>query len=134
MSFISLIQAYPKTSVIIAALIVSLFVTLITKWVTDQKKMKEIKEKQKSLQAEMKLHKENPAKMAEIQKEMFSHMGESMKHSLKPTIITMIPLLLFFYWARGIFLETSIASSWIWYYIIASIGFSIILRKVFDLA
>ncbi|KKL78652.1 hypothetical protein LCGC14_2022720 [marine sediment metagenome] len=57
---------------------------------------------------------------------------ELMKHSFKPIIFTSIPLILIFWWIRGIFLETVIASTWLWWYIGTAIISSIFLRKVLN--
>ena len=128
-----LIQQYPKPAIIIMAFIVSFFISLVNYFVLDKEKMREIKAKQKSLQEQMKEHKSNPSKMMELQKEMLSHTGETFKHSLKPMLITFIPIIIFFGLIRNWFAATSIAKSWIWYYIGASIIGSMIFRKLFKL-
>ena len=73
-------QSYPRISVILASLLISFFISLVNHLVLDKERMHEIKGKQKALQEEMKAHKDNPTKLMELQKEMFSHMGESFKH------------------------------------------------------
>ena len=128
-----LIQQYPKPAIIIMAFIVSFFISLVNYFVLDKEKMREIKAKQKSLQEQMKEHKSNPSKMMELQKEMLSHSMESMKHSFKPMIITTIPILIVFAFIRNTYAATSIHSSWIWYYLIASIASSLVFRKMFKL-
>jgi uncharacterized membrane protein (DUF106 family) len=129
-----LILLSPKLSIIILAFAVTLILTLITKKFTNQTRMKELKSKQKECQTKMKEHKGNPDKLNELQKELMSCSGEMMKHSLKPMLITMIPILFLFNWVRGIFVLTEIAKSWIWYYIISSMVSSIALRKILDVA
>jgi len=57
---------------------------------------------------------------------------ELMKHSFKPMIFTFLPLILIFWWIRGIFLETAIADVWLWWYIGTALISSIFLRKVLD--
>ena len=99
----------------------------------DKKRMKEIKDKQKRLREEMKQYKDNPTKMMEINKQMMEDMPEQLKHSFKPMLVTIIPLLILFNWLRATFAITAIAGSWFWWYIISSIAFSMILRKVFGL-
>ncbi len=127
------IQSYPKVGIMCFALLVSFFISLVNYFVLDKEKMREIKEKQKALQEEMKKHKGNPEKMMELNKQLFSHMGEMMRHSFKPMLITLIPLLLFFNYLRETFAATALAKSWIWYYIGSSIVGSIIFRKIFKL-
>jgi len=133
MAITALIQTYPRTAIIVFSLIISLLITIVNYFVLDQNRMRELKDKQKNLQAEMKKHKDNPQKMMDLQKEMFSHMGENMKHSFKPMLITFIPLIIFFNWLRPTFAGTGIAGNWIWYYIGASIVGSLIFRKLFKM-
>ena len=126
-----LMTLYPKESVIIVSMLVTLVMTLVTKKFTNQNRMKELKEIQKACRIKIKDNKGDMQKMGEINKEMMECSMEMMKHSFKPLLITFIPLILFFWWVRGIYLETSLGSSWIWYYIVAGIISSIIFRKIF---
>jgi uncharacterized membrane protein (DUF106 family) len=126
-------QSYPRTSVIVAALLISFFISLVNYFVLNKEKMHEIKGKQKALQEEMKKHKDNPEKLMELQKEMFSHIGETMKHSMKPMLITFIPLIILFPILRGMLLTTEIAGTWFWWYLGSSIIASMIFRKLFKL-
>ena len=95
--------------------------------------MREIKDKQKRLREEMKLHKDNPEKMMDINKQMMEDFPTQMKQSMKVSLFTIIPLLFLFNWLKIIFAQTAIASNWVWWYIIASLVFSIFLRKLFKL-
>ena len=133
MGFIETIQAYPVISLIAFSLVVSLFITIINHFVLDKEKMRESKKKQKELQKKMKENKHNPEIIAQLNKELIGYVGENFKHSFKPMLITLIPILIFFSWIRGVFAGTSIASVWIWYYIGFSLIFSIIFRKLFKL-
>jgi len=128
-----LIQNNPRIAIVILSFIVTLFITIVNYFMTDRKRMKEIKEKQKRLRKELKEFKDNPQKMMELNKQMMEDMPEQLKHSFKPMLVTIIPLLILFKWLRATFLITTIAGSWFWWYIIASIAFSMILRKVFGL-
>ena len=113
MGLIDLIQNNPRISIIIFAFIVTSIVTVITYLMTDQKRMKEIKEKQKILKAEIKKHKHNPDKMMQLNKEMVEDMPEQLKLSMKPLLITIIPLIIFFGWLRSTYAITVIASTWL---------------------
>ena len=128
MAITDLMVQYPRESVIIISFIITLVTTLITKKFTDQNRMKELKEIQKACQIKLKDNMGNPAKMAEIQKEMMNCSFELMKHSFKPMIYTLIPLFLFFWWIRSVY--SGVFSSWIWWYLGSGIIFSIILRKI----
>ena len=130
---IEIIQNNPRISLLLISAGVSLFITLINLIVLDKDKMRQMKKRQKEISLEMKEHKNDPAKVMELQKEMMSHMGENLKHSFKPMLITLIPVLIAFGWIRGIFEETTIASSWLWYYIGGALVSSLLFRKVFKL-
>jgi uncharacterized membrane protein (DUF106 family) len=57
---------------------------------------------------------------------------ELMKHSFKPLLISFIPLIIFFWWIRGIY--SAVLPGWLWWYIPAGIISSIILRKALKVA
>ena len=133
MTITDLIQNNPRIAIIILAFMVTLFITIVTHFMVDKKRMKEIKEKQKALRAEIKKFRDNPAKMMELNKQMMEDMPEQLKHSFKPMLVTIIPLLILFKWLRATFAITAIAGTWFWWYIGFSILFSMILRKVMGL-
>jgi uncharacterized membrane protein (DUF106 family) len=133
MEITSFIQANPKAAIIILSFIATAVLTTLTYFFTDRKLMKDIKIKQKSLREEMKKHKDNPQKMMEINKQMMEDFPAQMKQSFKIMIITLLPVLIFFNWLRNVLSTTTLANGWIWWYIVSSIVFSIILRKVFKL-
>ena len=122
-----LIVAYPKPSIIIIGIFVTLVMTLVTKKFTDQNRMKELKKIQKACQIRLKDNKGDMKKQSEIQKEMMACSMELMKHSFKPMLYTMIPILLLIMWVRGVY--TEILPKWIWWYIGSAMISSIILRK-----
>lgn len=133
MEIITLIQTNPKIGIIILSLLVTIVLTILTYFVTDRNLMKTIKEKQKKLREEMKAYKHDAQKMMEINKKMMEDFPVQMKQSFKIMIITVLPLLIFFNWLRSTFATTSLADNWIWWYIISSVIFSIILRKLFKM-
>lgn len=133
MAIIDLIQNNPRTALIFLSFLVTLFITTITYFMTDREKMKELKDRQKDLRKEMKLCRDNPDRMLELNKKMLEDMPEQLKHSMRPMMVTFIPIIIFFTWLRGTFAMTSIASTWFWWYLGSSIFFSIIIRKIFGL-
>ncbi len=128
-----LIQIYPRTSIIVISVAVTIAITIIRYFMTDREKMKEIRERQKKLRQEMKQFKDNPEKMMDINKKMLEDMPEQMKMSFKPMIITLVPLLILFAWLRGTFADTVIASTWIWWYIGSAVISGIVVSKVMGL-
>jgi uncharacterized membrane protein (DUF106 family) len=129
----ALIQANPKMWIIILSFVATSFLTAITYFITDRNLMKSIKEKQKKLRAEMKEFKNDAQKMMEINKKMMEDFPLQMKQSFKVMIITLLPVLIFFNWLRNALSTTSLVNSWLWWYIISSVIFSIVLRKVFKI-
>lgn len=91
----------PTLFVIVLSLLVSLLVTLAYKYLTNQEMMKSLKEDIKRHQEELKKHKDNPKKSMEIQKQAMSKNMTYMTSSLKPSLFTLIPLLLVFGWLNG---------------------------------
>ncbi len=120
--------------IVIVSFIITLLTTLVYKYFTDQEALKKIKEDNKKLQEEMKNHKDNPTKMAELQKEMLQKsLIEPMKHQVKPLIITFLPFLLIFGWLRTTYQTAGpmlFGLEWFGTYFVTSIIFSIILRKL----
>lgn len=131
MALTDLVQNNPRIAIIIFSFLVTLFITTVTYYMTDRVRMKELKDKQKALRKEIKNHKDNPQKMLELNKQMMEDMPEQLKHSFKPMLVTMIPIIIMLGWLRSTF--TDILPAWFWWYMISSIIFSISLRKVLGL-
>ncbi len=88
----------PFWGIVILSLIITLLVTVVYKYTTNQNEMKRLKEQQKEFQKKMKELKDRPEEMMKIQKEAMSQNFEYMKHSFKATLITMLPIILIFGW------------------------------------
>ncbi|MAG47812.1 hypothetical protein CL617_04355 [archaeon] len=126
-------QAMPLYSLIVISFVITLLTTIAYKYFSDQKAIKFLKDEIKSLSDQMKELKDNPQKMMEKQKELMEKNLKMMKYSLKPSLYTAIPLIAIFYFIRNIYEDSGaiiFSLTWIWIYIILSIVFSIILRKV----
>jgi len=129
---------------VVIVFIISIFMSIAQKYGTDQETIKELKAEQKVLQAQMKEFKHDPAKVMELQKELFEFMPVMMKHSMRPMIYTIIPLILLFRWFGDVFISLGecgfycntylwVFPGWVIWYIFISILFSSILRKVFKI-
>lgn len=115
---------------------ITILMTLVQKYGTDQKTLRELKKEQKELQVEMKKAREHPEKMMELQKKQFAFMPKMMKLSMRPVIYTSIPLILFFRWFMDFFATVGNVKffgflNWFWFYLLGSIIISSILRKIF---
>jgi len=93
-----LLNRSPFWVIFLTAFVVSLLITLAYKYMTDQTKMKYLKDQQKEYQKKMKGLRDQPEQMMKVQKEAMKLNGQYMKLSLKPTLITMLPILLIFGW------------------------------------
>ncbi len=136
----ALIQANPRLWIVIFAFFVSVVITIANYFLTDKELMKNIKEKQKRLREEMKKYRNDSQKMMELNKQMMEDFPNQMKQSMKVSVITLIPLLLLFNWLRVSFASTTLAEPglfgwpiWTWWYILSSLVWSMILRKLFKL-
>ncbi len=129
------IMQYPHISILIFAVIVSLFTSLVNYFILDKDKMREIKAKQKEVQRQMKEHQKagNTEKMMELNKQMMEHTMETFRHSLKPMLVTFIPIIIFFGFIRSSFAATEIAKTWFWYYLGGALVSSLIFRKILKL-
>ena len=119
---------------LILVFIISLITTLIQKYATDQKALKELKEEQKIFQQEMKKFEKDPIKVAESSKKQMEFMKRTFALTSRAILFTVIPFALFFRWFNDIF--TTMGNplflgflTWFWFYFVFTIIFSSILRK-----
>lgn len=119
--------------------IISLFMTLLQKYATDQNEIRRLKKEQKDFQKQMKELRDQPEKLMEIQKNAMPLTLELMKHSMRPMIYTGIPLILFFRWfwdyfnaidGCGFLCGSFGWPNWLWFYLIGSLIFGTIIRKI----
>jgi uncharacterized membrane protein (DUF106 family) len=88
-------------AIIILSFLITLFITVVYKFATDQNLMKKLKDEMKGMQKEMKLLKDNPQKAMAHQKKIMEKNMQYMKHSFKPTLYTMIPIIIIFSWLNA---------------------------------
>lgn len=122
---------------LIIVLIISVITTVVQKYATDQKTLKELRVEQKELQKQMKEFKNHPEKMMELQKKQWTMMPKQMKLSMRAIAYTGIPFILFFRWFTDYFVTAGnpkfiLGLSWFWFYLIFAMVFSTILRKQMD--
>ncbi|MBU3941963.1 MAG: DUF106 domain-containing protein, partial [Nanoarchaeota archaeon] len=96
-----LLKLNPLLGIAIISFILTLLITLIHKFATNQEVMKGLKKDMKDHQDEMKKHKDNTKKVMEIQKQVMQKNMEFMKHSFKPMIFTFIPIIIIFGWLNA---------------------------------
>ncbi len=117
----------------ILVLLLSIFTTLIQKYATDQKTLREMKEEQKKLQEDLKKLEVGSKEHTELSMKSMKFIGPMFKLSMRPIIYTAIPFILFFRWFTDYFSLVNFRFlgflSWFWFYLLGSIFFSSILRK-----
>lgn len=96
-----LLTKSPFLLIVLVSLLISLIITVAYKFATNQTEMKRLKDKQKEFQKQMKELRSNPEEMMKMQKEAMKSNMDYMKHSLKATLITMLPIILIFSWMAG---------------------------------
>lgn len=127
---------------LIVVFIITLLTTLVQKYGTNQKALKELKKEQKEISQQMKEFKNHPEKLMELQKKQFKLIPKQMKLSMRAIVYTAIPFILFFRWFGDYFIEAEklagepvrlwLGMSWFIFYLLFAIVFGAILRKSMD--
>ena len=121
----------------IIVVIITLITTVVQKYATDQKALKELKAEQKEIQNQMKEFKDHPEKVMHLQKKQFKLMPKQMKLSMRALAYTGIPFILFFRWFGDYFTMAGDPKlwpgvSWFWFYLLGAIIIGVVLRKYMD--
>ena len=118
-------------------ILINLIMTLVQKYGTDQETLRQMKKEQKELQEEMKKYKNDPEKLMEFNKKQMENMPRMFEITMKPLVYTIIPFILFFRWFSDYFSSEALLEfkffgilNWFWFYLIFSIIFSSIWRKI----
>jgi uncharacterized membrane protein (DUF106 family) len=133
------------------AVTASLISTLIQKKLIDTELVKSLRSEIKKLQKEMRKHRQDAKKVNELMRKSFDLQKKMMRHTMKPTLISWIIILiavipLTYFFGGFLFGDFKLyfilpfsfpivgkQLAWIWVFIIASIISSLIFRKIFDL-
>ena len=86
----------PTMALFLLSFFISLMVTLIYKWTTDQNLMKQLKDEISSLQAQLKALQHDPQKSLDVQKRAMEVNMKYMMHSFRSTFFTLIPMIFIF--------------------------------------
>lgn len=93
-----LLVFHPAIVILIISFTTTLIITVIYKYATNQVLMKELKNEMTKNRQKMKQHRQDPEKMMKIQKAAMAKQFEYMKHSLRATLFTFLPVILIFGW------------------------------------
>lgn len=96
-----LLSKSPFLLIVLVSFVISVVITVAYKFLTNQEEMRRLKEQQKEFQRRMKELRSHPEEMMKVQKEAMKSNMDYMKHSLKATLITMLPIILIFSWMSG---------------------------------
>ena len=136
-----LLKLNPVFGMVAIVFIITLITTLVQKYGTNQEELKKLKGEQKILQEEMKKYKGNPEKLLEFQKKQLEFVPRTFDLTMKSLVYTFVPIILLFRWFNDFFSMPEFKDfkflgvlSWIWVYLILSIIFSSILRKILKVA
>ena len=88
-------------AIILLSFLISLIITLIYKYATDQNLMKTLKGEMKELQKEIKELRNEPEKAMQVQKEFTRTNLKYMKQSFRSMIYTFIPIIIIFSWMNA---------------------------------
>ena len=91
----------PLASITVISFILSIFITIAYKFMTNQSVMKQLKDEMKESQKQAKELKHEPQKAMAAQKKAMETNMKYMMQSFKPMIITFIPLILVFGWLNA---------------------------------
>jgi uncharacterized membrane protein (DUF106 family) len=88
-------------AIAIVSIVMSLIITFMYKWLTDQKLMKDLKDEMKAFQKQIKELRSDPQKAMAVQKKAMETNMKYMMNSMKPTLFTFIPIILIFGWLNA---------------------------------
>ena len=143
MAILQILQQNAFLSIVGISVALALGSTLVYKYATDQNLMKAMREEIKKLQDEMKLHRTDPQKLAEIQGKLMPLNMKMMTQSFKPMILTLVPFVIIFALLGKIYTSMTIIPlpfhfplsrlttglGWVGTYIIFSMIFTTVFRK-----
>ena len=90
-------------AVILLSFLISLIITVIYKYTTDQNLMKQLKEEMKAFQKQVKELKKEPERAMQVQKKAMQTNMKYMMQSMKSTLYSFIPIILIFGWMNANF-------------------------------
>lgn len=139
---IEILQQHALWSILGISAALALGSTLVYKYATDQNLMKSMREEIKKLQNEMKLHKSDPQKLAELQGKLMPLNMRTMSQSMKPMLITIVPFIVIFALLGRVYTDMLVIPlpfwaghlKWVGTYIIFSIVFTSLFRKALKIA
>jgi len=88
-------------SVILLSFLISLVITIVYKYTTNQDLMKQLKAEMKEFQREIKELKKDPERAMQVQKKSMQTNMKYMTHSMRSTLFSIIPIIIIFGWMNS---------------------------------
>ncbi|MBI2651664.1 DUF106 domain-containing protein [Candidatus Woesearchaeota archaeon] len=101
--FSPLLKLPTLLAVTLLSFLVSLMVTLIYKYTTDQSLMKQLKDEMKGYQKQIKELRKEPEKAMQVQKKAMQTNMKYMMNSMKSTLFSFLPIIIIFSWMNANF-------------------------------
>jgi uncharacterized membrane protein (DUF106 family) len=96
-----LLRLEPIIAILIISVTISFVISIVYKKFTNQSLMRELKSEIKELQKQMKTLKDKPDEMMKVNKRAMEANMKYMSHSMRPTLITFIPIIIIFGWLNA---------------------------------
>jgi uncharacterized membrane protein (DUF106 family) len=90
-------------AVVILSFLISVIITLVYKYTTNQDLMKQLKDEMKEFQKEIKELRKEPEKAMQVQKRAMQTNMKYMMHSMRSTLFSFIPIIIIFSWMTANF-------------------------------
>ena len=90
-------------AVILLSFFISVIITIVYKYTTDQNLMKQLKGEMKEFQREIKELRKDPEKAMQVQKKSMQTNMKYMMHSMRSTLFSFIPIIIIFSWMNANF-------------------------------
>lgn len=151
MIFSPILLLPPILAELVMGILIVFVITLFYRFLVDQKQMKEMKEKQKEIQAKVKeLQKTNPSEASKMTKDMLGISNKIMMLNFKPMLPTMLLVIVVLPWLQHIFpgivakipatipfltlgfpfFKMTNGFGWLAWYFVVSIPFTTLFRKL----
>jgi len=99
--FLPILRLPALAAIAFVSFLISLLITIVYKYMTNQTMMKDLKTRQKEFQKKMKENRGEPDKVMKIQKQAMEVNMKYMTQSFKPTLITFLPIIIIFTWLNA---------------------------------
>jgi uncharacterized membrane protein (DUF106 family) len=93
-----LLNVPPIVAILCLSAVLGLISVLLQKFMTNQAKMRRLRDDTKKYQEQMKKLRDDPEKLMKMQQKVLPIQMELMKESFKPLLVTILPFLLVFFW------------------------------------